>query len=95
LKRLVDRLSQWNVTMDHPDKWAANAAVLPQDKLVMSTTNTHGLERHHGRQRHWFGRFKRQSIMVSKSLEMGDRTLALLAKFWVNGHQETLIPLLP
>jgi insertion element IS1 protein InsB len=94
LKRLVDRLSQWNVTMYHTDKWAAYAAVLPQDKLVMSKTNTHGIERNHGRQRHWFGRFKRKSIIVSKSLEMVDLTMALFAKFWVNGNQETLIPLL-
>jgi insertion element IS1 protein InsB len=94
LKRLVDRLSQWNVTMYHTDKWAAYAVVLPQDKLVMSKTNTHGIERNHGRQRHWFGRFKRKSIIISKSLEMVDLTMALFAKFWVNGNQENLIPLL-
>ena len=34
--------------------------------------------------RHWFGRFKRKSIIVSKSSEMVDLTIALFAKFRVN-----------
>jgi insertion element IS1 protein InsB len=55
---------------------------------------THAIERHHSRQRHGFGRFKRKSIMVSKSKEMVDLTMALFAKFWVNGNQGKLISLL-
>ena len=35
--------------------------------------------------RHWFGRFKRKSIIVSKSVEMVDLTIALFARFRVNG----------
>jgi insertion element IS1 protein InsB len=42
---------------------------------------THAIERHHGRQCHGFGRFKRKSIMVSKSKEMVDLTMALFTKF--------------
>lgn len=42
---------------------------------------THTIERHHGRQCHGFGRFKRKSIMVSKSKEMVDLTMALFTKF--------------
>ena len=34
---------------------------------------------------HWFGRFKRKSIIVSKSVEMVDLTIALFARFRVNG----------
>jgi transposase-like protein len=45
-------------------------------------------------QRHWFGRFKRKSIIVSKSKEMVDLTMALFAKFWVNGNQDELLYLL-
>ena len=45
-------------------------------------------------QRHWFGRFKRKSIIISKSKEMVDLTMALLAKFWVNGNQDELLSLL-
>ena len=35
--------------------------------------------------RHWFGRFKRTSIIVSKSVEMVNITIALFARFRVNG----------
>jgi insertion element IS1 protein InsB len=62
--------------------------------LVQSKAMTQGIERNHCRQRHWFGRFKRKSIIVSKSEEMVDLTMALFAKFWVNGNQDELVPLL-
>jgi insertion element IS1 protein InsB len=67
---------------------------LPPEKLVMSKTGTGRIERNHCRQRHWFGRFKRKSIIVSKSQEMVDLTMALFAKFWVNGNQAELLALL-
>ena len=61
------------------------AAVFPPEKLVMSKAKTAGIERNHGQQRHWFGRFKRQSIIVSKAKDMVDLTIALCARFRVNG----------
>jgi insertion element IS1 protein InsB len=61
---------------------------------VQRKTIAHDIERHHCRQRHWFGRFKRKSIMVSKSTEMVDLTMALFAKYWVNGNQDELLSLL-
>jgi insertion element IS1 protein InsB len=61
------------------------AAVIPPKRLVMSKARTDGIERHHSRQRHWFGRFKRKSIMVSKAMALVDLTMALLARFRVNG----------
>jgi insertion element IS1 protein InsB len=79
LKKLVDRLLPWDVKVYGTDKWATYASVLPQDTLVQSKALTHEIERHHGRQRHGFGRFKRTSIMVSKSKEMVDLTMALFA----------------
>jgi insertion element IS1 protein InsB len=94
LKKLVDRLVQWDVRFSYTDRWGAYASVLPQDKLVQSKAGTHRIERNHCRQRHWFGRCKRKSIIVSKSQEMVELTMALFAKFWVNGNQEELISLL-
>jgi len=38
-----------------------------------------------------FGRFKRKSIMISKSKEMVDLTMALFAMFWVNGNQDEFL----
>jgi insertion element IS1 protein InsB len=94
LKQMVDRLAQWDVELYCTDQWATYASVIPQDKLVQSKATTHAIERNHCRQRHWFGRFKRKSIVVSKSKEMVDLTMALFAKFWVNGNQDELLSLL-
>ena len=52
----------------------------------MSKVHTDAIERNHSRQRHWFGRFKRKSIMVSKAKAMVDLTIALFARFRVNGN---------
>jgi insertion element IS1 protein InsB len=94
LKKLVDRLLPWDVKVYYTDTWATYALVIPQDTLMQSKAMRHEIERHHGRQRHWFGRFKRTSIIVSKSKEMVDLTMALFAKFWVNGNQDELLSLL-
>ena len=86
LKRLVDRLALWDVTFYCTDQWASSTSVIPQEKLVQSKATTHAIERNHCRQRHWFGRFKRKSIIVSKAKEMVDLTMALFARFRVNGN---------
>jgi insertion element IS1 protein InsB len=61
------------------------AAVIPSEKLVMSKAHTDAIERNHGRQRHGFGRFTQKSMIVSKSKAMVDLTMALFARFRVNG----------
>jgi IS1 family transposase len=94
LKQRVERLAQWAIQMSCMDKWAPSASVIPQDKLLQSKATPHEIARNHCRQRHWFGRFKRKSIMVSKSHEMVDLTRALFAKFWVDGNQDALLSLL-
>jgi insertion element IS1 protein InsB len=94
LKKMVDRLAQFNVKLYCTDNWASYASVIRKNKLVQSKATTHDIERNHCRQRHWFGRFKRRTIIVSKSKEMVDLTMALFAKFWVNGNQDALISLL-
>ena len=91
---MVDRLARWEVTFYCTDHWSAYASVFPPEKLVMSKARTDGIERNHCRQRHWFGRFKRKSIIVSKSKEMVELTLGLFARFWVNGNQDELLSLL-
>ncbi len=85
LKELIGKLEKWEVKVYYTDKYEAYASVLPKDKLVQTKTETHGIERNNCRMRHWFGRFKRKSIIVSKSLEMVNITIALFARFRVNG----------
>ncbi len=85
LKELIGKLEKWEVKVYYTDKYEAYASVLPKDKLVQTKAETHGIERNNCRMRHWFGRFKRKSIIVSKSLEMVNITIALFARFRVNG----------
>jgi insertion element IS1 protein InsB len=81
LKKMVDRLGQWDVQGYGTDQGATYAAVIPQDTLVQSQATTQDIKHNPCRQRHWCGRFKRRSIIVSQSQEMVDLTMALFAKF--------------
>ena len=85
LKKLIQRLEKWNVKVYYTDDWHPYRAVIPKDKLVQTKKETHRIERNNCRMCHWFGRFKRKSIIVSKSVEMVNVTVALFAKFRVNG----------
>ncbi|MDE0401168.1 MAG: IS1 family transposase [Candidatus Poribacteria bacterium] len=85
LEKLIEKLEKWNVKVYYTDEYQAYAAVIPEDMLVQTKTETHGIERNNCRMRHWFGRFKRKSIIVSKSVEMVNLTIALFARFRVNG----------
>jgi insertion element IS1 protein InsB len=73
------------VTFYYTDYWQVYAAVIPPERRRMRKARTDGIERNHCRQRYWFERFKRRSMIVSKSKEMVDLTLALFARFRVNG----------
>ena len=65
--------------------YQAYASLIPREKLVQTKAETHAIERNDCRMHHRFGRFKRKSIIVSKSLEMVDITVTLFARFCVNG----------
>jgi IS1 family transposase len=91
---MVDRLAPWDVKMSCTDTWATDASIIPPATLVQRKATTHAIERPHCRQRHGFGHFKRKSIMVSKSHEMVELTMARFAQFWVNGNQDELLSLL-
>ncbi len=48
------------------------------------------MERNNCRQRHRLSRFKRKSIVVSRSLQMVELSIALFARFRVNGNVEEI-----
>ena len=93
LSRLMERLSKWDVELFCTDNYAAYCEVLDENKLYQSKTQTFYLEQNNCRQRHWYARFRRKSIVVSKTLEMVDLTMALFAKFHVNGSGKNLAAL--
>ncbi len=90
-KKLYQRLTRWQVALYCTDEYAVYPAVIPAKKLAMSKRVTTAIARSHRRLRHWFARFKRKSIVVSKSREMIDLTLALFARFHVNGDDRELL----
>ena len=77
LKKLLSKLSTWKVKLYCTDDWHVYKAVIPDDLLVQSKKETHRIERNNNLIRHWFGRFKRKSIIVSKSVQMVNITIAL------------------
>lgn len=89
----MSRLQKWNVELYCADNWAVYPEVIAEEKLFQGKSQTYYLEQNNGRQRHWFARFRRKSIVVSKTLEMVDLTMALFAKFHVNGNWKNIVTL--
>ena len=85
LEKLTTRLAVLDVQVFYTDKWHVYETLLPARKHVQDKAETHQIERNNCAMRHWFGRFKRKSIIVSKSKEMVDLTIALFARFRANG----------
>ena len=94
LTRLIERLSKWDIELFCADNYAAYAEVIDEDKLIQSKSQTYYLEQNNGRQRHWYARFRRKSIVVSKTLEMVNLTMALFAACHVNGTVKNVLSLL-
>jgi insertion element IS1 protein InsB len=72
------------------DNWEAYAELIPAKLLVQIKAETHGVECNNFRQRHWCGRFRRKTCMVSRSLRVIDLTIFLFARFHVNGSREEI-----
>jgi IS1 family transposase len=90
---MLDRLSRLDVAIFFADRWEAYAELIPAWPLVQTKAETHGVERNNFRQRHWCGRFRRKTCMVSRSLLMIDLTVALFARFHVNGSRKEILQL--
>ena len=84
LERLLERLKRWGARLYCADDWAAYAELIPLGRLYVGKDQTHGIERDHARQRHWPARFRRRSIVVSKTKRMVDASIALFACFGGN-----------
>ena len=94
LKRLLDRLKRWRARLYCADGWEAYAELLPVGRLFVGKDETHGIERDHARQRHWLARFRRRSIVVSKSVRLIDASIALFAAFGGNDKIQDLMSML-
>lgn len=93
LSRLLERLVQCQVTVYCTDDWKPYQQLLeehPDAFHVISKKETVAIERNNSDNRHWFARFHRRTKVVSKSVHMVDLTMALFARFRVNGSIDLL-----
>jgi len=87
----MERLRRWRVWFYCADDWSVYPKEIPASDLIQGKNGTVRLERNNGRQRHWFARFRRKSLVVSRSLRMVELTMALFARFHVNGAREEIV----
>jgi len=88
---MLERLKRLDVTVFFADGWEPYAELIEPEMLVQTKAETHGIERNNFRQRHWCGRFRRKTCIVSRSLLMIDLTVFLFARYHVNGVREELL----
>ena len=88
-------MKKWNVELFCADEYSVYTETVPEEYLLQSKSQTVFIERNNERQRHWFARFRRKYIVVSKKLEMVDLTMALFVRFHVNGHWKEILSLVP
>ena len=77
----MTRLQRWKTRLYCADDYAAYNALIPTGRLYVGKDETHEIERDNARQRHWLARFRRRSIVVSKTVRMVDVSIALFARF--------------
>ncbi len=84
LRRPLDRLSRLKIHFFCADQYEAYQTLIPENKLYLRKDKTHAIERNNCLQRHWLARFKRKSIVVSKSVKMVDVSIALFTAIHIN-----------
>ena len=88
---MLERLKGLNITRYYTDHWESYKELIPRELLRQTKAQTHGVERNNFNQRHWFGRFRRKTCIVSRSAIMVDLTMALFARFHVNGCLQEIL----
>ena len=78
----------------YTDNYECYRKFFPKKYLTQSKRYTSAIERNNGRQRHWLAAFRRRSIVVTKSIENLRKTMALFARFRINGSIDKLFSLL-
>ena len=91
LDRLLERLRDWHVLLFCTDNYGPYESALPVGKHYIGKDQTWQSEQNNSRQRHWFARFTRKSLVVSHSMLMIELTMRLFAAFHVNGSDAPLL----
>jgi IS1 family transposase len=93
LGHLLARLTAWKVQLYCTDSYICYDQALPVGRHFMGKEETWRLEQIHSRLRHWLARFRRRTVVVSKSVEMVDLSIALFARFRINGSVNDIVEL--
>ena len=75
-ERLLGRLTRWRTRLYCADYYAVYDVLLPIGQLHTGKAETHCIERDNARQRYWLARYRRRSIVVSKTKRMADVSIA-------------------
>ena len=78
----------------YSERYGSYKEIFPINNLMQSKKYTVQIERNNGRQRHWLAAFRQHSIVVTRSLENLAISIALFARFRINGSIDELITLL-
>ena len=91
---MYDRMGFDEIPHVYADCYECYKGFFPSKNLTQSKRYTSPIERNNGRQRHWLAAFRRRSIVVTKSIENLEKTMALFAGFRINGSIDELLALL-
>jgi insertion element IS1 protein InsB len=83
-ERLLARLRRWKGRLVCTDEYVVYEQALSAGRHYAGKDQTVALERAHSRLRHWLARFRRRTCVVSRSREMVDRSIALIAHLHIN-----------
>ena len=81
----MDRLTAWGARLFCTDRYEVYAGMIPIGRPYQGKDQTCGVERTNSQQRHWLARFRRRTCVVSRAKRMVDASIALFARFCVNG----------
>ena len=91
---MYDRMKFDEIPHVYADCYKSYKEFFPSKNLTQSKRYTSPIERNNGHQRHWLEASRRRSIVVTKSLENLEKTMALFARFRINGSIDESLTLL-
>jgi insertion element IS1 protein InsB len=90
---LLERLKAWKIRLYGTDDCRPYDSPLPARRHSIGKDETYQIEPK-CRQRHWFARLGRKSLVVTRSLEMLEPAMRLFAAFHVNGSDERVLSMI-
>lgn len=86
----MDTFALWQARKIYTDNYVAYADIIDEMVLQQGKENTYQIEQNNACQRHWLGRFRRRTQIVSKNQEMVEISIALYARYRTNGTIEEI-----